>query len=164
MRLFGTAAAAAAIGAMTFAVSPAEARRYHDRNRSNNNSGAVIVAGIAGVAIGAALAGSGRSRQYGGYYGQPQRYYGNNYYGQPQRYYGNNYYGQPQGYYGQPQGYYGQSYYGQAPSYGYRSAYGNVAYGNRYYSNPHAYHSARQERKHLRKYYKNQRRHQRYGH
>lgn len=156
MKLFGTVAASAAIGAMTFAASPAEARRYHDRHNGNNNSGAVVVAGIAGVAIGAALAGSGRTRQYGGYYGQPQGYYGGNY-GRPQGYYGGNYYGRPQGHYRQ------RNYYDRVPNYGYGGNYGNVGYGSRYSNNPHAYHSPRKERKHLRKYYRNQQRYRGYG-
>lgn len=56
-------------GATTLTVAaPAEAQRWH-RYR-NNNDGAVIAAGVAGLAIGALAAGAGRDRYYnrGGYY------------------------------------------------------------------------------------------------
>ncbi|MDP3175845.1 MAG: hypothetical protein Q8M88_15560 [Phenylobacterium sp.] len=64
---------------------------YNNRNyRRNNDDGAAIVAGIAGLAIGAALASGSRDRGYydsgyarRGYYGQP--YYGRGYYGSSYR-------------------------------------------------------------------------------
>ena len=52
--------------------------------RGHNNDGAAVVAGIAGLAIGAAIAGGGHDRYYDngysrrGYYDQP--YYGGGYY------------------------------------------------------------------------------------
>ncbi len=64
---------------------------YNNRNyRRNNDDGAAIVAGIAGLAIGAALASGSRDRGYydngyapRGYYGQPA--YGRGYYGSSYR-------------------------------------------------------------------------------
>lgn len=56
------------------AAAPAEAQRYRYRDR--DNGGAAIVAGIAGIAIGAAIAGSSRDRYYDrGYRGYDRRYY-----------------------------------------------------------------------------------------
>lgn len=66
---FGGAVAAAAIPAT------AEARPYHgyhrgwDRHHGNDAAGAAIVAGIAGLAIGAALADSGNHHSYYRSYG-----------------------------------------------------------------------------------------------
>ena len=72
---------------------------YRDR-RDNND--AAIVAGVAGLVIGAALASGSRDRGYdNGYYGGGYNgYYGNGYYSgyaAPQAYYGRQYYGN--GYY-----------------------------------------------------------------
>lgn len=52
------------------AAAPAEAQRY--RHRDRDNTGTAIVAGIAGIAIGAAIAGSSRDRYYDRY---DRRYY-----------------------------------------------------------------------------------------
>jgi hypothetical protein len=59
------------LGATALTVAaPAEAQRY--RHRDRDNTGAVVAAGIAGVVIGAAIAGSSRDRydRYDGYYRQ----------------------------------------------------------------------------------------------
>lgn len=85
-------------GAVAAAALPAQARDHdggyrdggyrgggyyhggHDRGHGRNNDGAAIVAGIAGLAIGAALADGGHSYAYnrGGYY-QPGYYYDGGY-------------------------------------------------------------------------------------
>ena len=57
--------------ALTAAV-PAEAQRYNRGYRNHDNTGTVIVAGIAGLAIGAALASSNNRRD--GYYEQDYYY------------------------------------------------------------------------------------------
>jgi hypothetical protein len=101
----GVLALAAGATALTVA-SPAEAQSRY-RYRSHDDAGTAIVAGIAGLAIGAAIAGSSR-----GYYNDPY-YYNNGYNSYPyyynQGYYNQGYYGYPQyqGYYGYPQ-YYSQ--------------------------------------------------------
>jgi hypothetical protein len=60
------------------AAAPAEAQRYRYRDR--DNTGTAIVAGIAGIAIGAAIAGSSRDRYHDrGYRGYDRRYYNYNY-------------------------------------------------------------------------------------
>ncbi len=75
------------------AAAPAEAQRYRYRDR--DNAGTAIVAGIAGVAIGAAIAGSSRDR----YYDRRYRSYDRGYYNY------DNYYRQ-RGYYPRESGYY----------------------------------------------------------
>lgn len=90
---------AAALAALTFTGALATAAEAHDRNyrhRHNNKDGAAVAAGIAGLAIGAALASGGRDRGYydnsydRGYYGRgyynDRRYYGRPHYGPPVRY------------------------------------------------------------------------------
>ncbi|MDB5706703.1 MAG: hypothetical protein JWN66_3819 [Sphingomonas bacterium] len=68
--LFAKASLALALGATALTVAaPAEAQRYNGGHRGRDNGGAVIVAGIAGLAIGAALASSGNHRR-DGYYEQ----------------------------------------------------------------------------------------------
>lgn len=66
------------------AAAPAEAQRYRYRDR--DNTGTAVVAGIAGIAIGAALAGSSRDRyydrRYRGYSDYNRRGYYDNYYNQ----------------------------------------------------------------------------------
>jgi len=71
---------------------------YRDR-RDNND--AAIVAGVAGLVIGAALASGSRDGRY-----YNNGYYGNSYYNSG--YYNNGYYG---GYYAPPQAYYARPYY-----------------------------------------------------
>lgn len=81
-------------GAVAAAAGPAQARDYYNRDyrhHGGGNTDTAIVAGVAGLAIGALLAGSSnRSRGYssGGYYGPPPRYgYGDGYgYGRPYGY------------------------------------------------------------------------------
>src|SRR5690606_41982300 len=73
MRKILTAAVAAltVAGGMAASVATAEARPYNHRHHRGNDHGDAVVAGIAGLAIGAALAGSStRDRGYyrGGYY------------------------------------------------------------------------------------------------
>jgi hypothetical protein len=69
-------------------VAEAQARdyRYHHRyHRHRDNDGAALAAGIAGLAIGAALA-SNSNRGYGrsyGYYDAQRGYYGRSYYDGP---------------------------------------------------------------------------------
>ncbi|MFN3513237.1 MAG: hypothetical protein ACK41C_09345 [Phenylobacterium sp.] len=86
---------AAALAAFTFAGAVASAAQAHDtgRRHRHNDDGAAIAAGIAGLAIGAALASSSRDR---GYY--DRRYYDRGYYGgghYAPRYYDRGYYGPP---------------------------------------------------------------------
>ena len=50
------------------AAAPAEAQRYRGGYRNNDRSSTAIVAGIAGLAIGAAIASSANNRYRGGYY------------------------------------------------------------------------------------------------
>ncbi len=76
------------LGATALTVAaPAEAQRY--RHRDRDNTGAAVVAGIAGIAIGAAIAGSSRDRydrryrgydRYDGYYRQRGYYPRDSYY------------------------------------------------------------------------------------
>ncbi len=72
------------------AAAPAEAQRYY-RHRDRDNTGTAIVAGIAGLAIGAALASSSSNRRYdrGYYYDGYDPYYRNGYY--PRSYYRDDY-------------------------------------------------------------------------
>jgi hypothetical protein len=85
---------AAGLAALTVAgglsAAPAQAqyhRDWDDYHRHHDNSGAAVAAGIAGLALGAALADNGRGRYAEGYYYGPPAYaydyyYGPNYYGQ----------------------------------------------------------------------------------
>lgn len=75
------------------AAAPAEAQRYRYRDR--DRAGTAIVAGIAGIAIGAAIAGSSRDR----YYDRRYRAYDRGYYNY------DNYY-QQRGYYPRDSYYY----------------------------------------------------------
>ena len=89
-------------GALTASAADArDHRNYNGRyyHRDRNNDGAAIAAGIAGLAIGAALAGGSHDRYYdngyrGGYYRQgyyDRGYYGRPYYGPPAYAYGYGY-------------------------------------------------------------------------
>lgn len=85
-----------ALGASALVASaPAEAqyRRYYHRDR--DNGGAAVVAGIAGLAIGAALASSNR---YDRRYSYDTRYYDQRGYYPNDGYYARNYYNQYRGY------------------------------------------------------------------
>ena len=62
----------------------AQDRWRHDHDRGGN--GAAVAAGLAGLAVGAALANGGRGDYRGGYYYGPPRYAYEHYYGP--RYYG----------------------------------------------------------------------------
>lgn len=151
-----SAAAVIAVTGMTVVVTPASARSQYDRGyrSSGHGSGGAVIAGIAGLAIGAAIAGGGRTRHYGG-----RPYGGGGYYGQPQGYYGGSGYG---GYYGAPQAYYGGpgQYGGYNSNYGYNRGYG---YSNRGY-NDHAVRDSRRERRHERRDRRDERRnHRGYG-
>jgi hypothetical protein len=73
------------------AAAPAEAQRYRYRDR--NNAGTAIIAGAAGLAIGAAIAGSQRDRYY------DRRYRGYNRWDRDRRYYRHRGYYPRQGFY-----------------------------------------------------------------
>lgn len=94
MRKILTAAVAAltVAGGMAASVTTAEARPYNHRHHRGNDHGDAVVAGIAGLAIGAALAGSSnRDRGYyrGGYYAPRSGYAPDRY---DRRYYRSEYY------------------------------------------------------------------------
>lgn len=119
-------AATTAISAVAFSTA-ASAQSYGDsyrRDNDNNTAAVAVIAGVVGLAIGAAIASSNKNRSnsyYGNQYGYGSSpYYGSNAYG----------YGQTSPYYGSGSGYgYGQSpYYGSGSSYGY----GSSPYGGGY--------------------------------
>ncbi len=71
---------------LTSALAPAMAfAQRHDHYRGGSN-GAAVAAGLAGLAVGAAIANGGRGDYRGGYYYGPPRYAYEHYYGP--RYYG----------------------------------------------------------------------------
>ena len=82
---------AAGLAALTvaggLAAGPAFAQRYHrDYDRHHGDAGAAVAAGIAGLAVGAAIANGGQGDYRDGYYYGPPRYaydyyYGRDYYG-----------------------------------------------------------------------------------
>ncbi|WCM27229.1 hypothetical protein NDN01_25135 [Sphingomonas sp. QA11] len=101
--MFAKAGLALALGATALtAAVPAQAQRYWG-HRGHDNTGTAIVAGVAGLAIGAAIASSAhRDRYYdNGYY--DQGYYDGGYYGPAYAYDG--YYRAP------PRVYYDRRYY-----------------------------------------------------
>ncbi len=72
MKIVSKAVLGLTLGATALTVAaPAEAQRYRHRDR---DAGTAIVAGIAGIAIGAAIAGSSRDRYYDRY-DYDRRYY-----------------------------------------------------------------------------------------
>jgi hypothetical protein len=79
----------ASLAATTLAVAtPAEAQRYrYDRYRHHNNGGAAVAAGIAGLAIGAALASSNDPYRNRWYSDRGYRYDYDNYYYRQRGYY-----------------------------------------------------------------------------
>lgn len=92
----GLAALTFAGASLPAAEAAARDRDYYRHYRHGDND-AALAAGIAGLAIGAAIASSGSRR---GYYDDGYRY--------DRRYrYDRGYYGRPYGYYGAPRGYYG---------------------------------------------------------
>lgn len=100
MRKSFTAALAALslVGGLAAATTADAQSRRHFRDR--DNSGAAIAAGVAGLALGAAIGSRGGGYGYG--YGYPSYGYG----------YGGGYYDRP---------YYGRPYYGRGYGYGYRA-------------------------------------------
>ena len=83
MRKFITAGLAAVTLAGALAAGPASAQYRHrddDRGR-DRDAGAAVAAGIAGLAVGAALANGGRGDYRDGYYYGPPRYAYDYYYG-----------------------------------------------------------------------------------
>lgn len=86
-KLIATGLAALTFAGSIAAASAADAQSRYRRHRHNDNTGAAVAAGIAGLAIGAAIA-SNNDRRYRYYdrYEYPRgRYYGGYYYG-PRRY------------------------------------------------------------------------------
>jgi hypothetical protein len=108
--LFKKATLALALGATALtAAAPAEAQRYGGRHRGNDNTGVAIIAGIAGLAIGAAIASSGndhrrdydrRYRQTGYQYRESYQVDGYNDYRDNRRYDDRRAYNRNDGYYG----------------------------------------------------------------
>ena len=87
---------AVALGASTLvAAAPAEAQRYRHYDRHRGNGGTAVVAGIAGLAIGAALASSNR---YDRRYDYDTRYYDQRGYYPRDGYYARNYHNRGYGY------------------------------------------------------------------
>ena len=89
--LFTKVSLAMALGATALtAAAPADAQRYNGGYRNHDGTGTAIVAGIAGLAIGAALASSNNRRdgyyERGGYYDQ-RGYYADRGYDRDRRYY-----------------------------------------------------------------------------
>jgi hypothetical protein len=87
----GLAAATLASGFAVATDASAQSRYRRDRD----HTGAAVAAGIAGLAVGAALASNNRGYAYGyapGYY-YDRGYYGRGYYAPPPRYYAPRYYG-----------------------------------------------------------------------
>lgn len=100
--LWTKSAAALVVGGAMLATSmPADAQRYRDRYyRDRDRTGTAVVAGVAGLAIGAALA-SRNSRYYDRGYYNDYYYDGPRYRGYDRRYYdGPRYRGYHRGYYG----------------------------------------------------------------
>ena len=96
--LFRKAALGLALAAsVTMATAPAEARDRYGRHRGGDDAAIVIAAGIAGLAIGAAISDNGgryyndRSYRDGSYYPRYRENYYYNSYPQYNGYYYNNY-------------------------------------------------------------------------
>lgn len=105
-------AGAMAATALTVA-APAEAQRWHRRDRGDDVAAGAIIGGIVGLGVGAAIASSNRDRYYDrGYYYGPRRGYRGYYGPPPRRFYRDRYYA-PRPYWGPPRGYYrDRGYYG----------------------------------------------------
>lgn len=149
-KYFTSAVAVFSLAGVAVASTPAEAAsRYdHDYRNGGHGTNGAVVAGVAGLAIGALLVSGVRSRGY-------DRGYGGGYYGGART----GYYGQPQVYYGQPSyGFGNQGYYGRSPNYGRGYGYGGG------YGRNHDRQDARRERRHERQDRRDERRyHDRYG-
>ncbi len=79
MRKFVTGALAAITFAGAVSAAGVASAQYHRNYRHHDNSGAAVAAGIAGLAVGAAIASSGNRGYYGnGYY--DRGYYDRGYY------------------------------------------------------------------------------------
>lgn len=115
-----------ALAATTLAAAvPAEAQRYGRGFRGGYGRGnGALVAGVAGLAIGAAIA-SNNNRFRGGYYGP-----GPGYYGPGPGYYDRGFYGPGPGFYGPGPGFYDRGYYR-----GYQRCFVERRY-DRYYGGP----------------------------
>ncbi len=70
----------------------AQAQYRHDRDRHHGDSGAAVAAGLAGLAVGAAIASGGRG-DYDADHGYYRGYYRDGYYYGPHAYAGDYYYG-----------------------------------------------------------------------
>ena len=77
----GLAALTFATGALAPAAEAQAQNRYYYRHRHHDDDGAAIAAGIAGLAIGAALASGSSRRSYGYYDYGPRGYYDEGYRG-----------------------------------------------------------------------------------
>lgn len=127
--LYTKAVLALALGATALtAAAPAEAQRYRGGYRGDNGTGTAIVAGIAGLAIGAAIASSSRrDRGYDDRGYNDRRYYNRRHYnrGYDNRGYATDYdrsyYDNRNGYYDDQNGYPSNGYYQD----GYRGDYRN---------------------------------------
>ena len=95
------------------AAAPAEAQRYGDRFR-RDRGGDVAVAGLAGLAIGAAIASNNNRFNGPGFYGPRRGFYNRGFYGP-------DFYGPRRGFYGPRRGFYGPGYGG---GYGFRGGFG----------------------------------------
>jgi hypothetical protein len=112
--LYTKAVLALALGATAItAAAPAEAQRYRGGHRGHDGTGTAIVAGIAGLAIGAAIASSSRRDR-----GYDDRRYDNRGYATD---YNSAYYDDRSGYYDDQNGYPSNGYYQD----GYRGGYSN---------------------------------------
>lgn len=97
----------AAIGAALVATAltvaaPAQAQRYYDDRFGRDRGTDVAVAGLAGLAIGAAIASNNNRFYRAGYYGPRRGFYGprGGFYGPRGGFYGRGYYGGGRGFYG----------------------------------------------------------------
>ena len=134
MTLFKKALLGTAAGAMALATAaPAEARNHYHRYH-HDNTGAIIGAGIVGLAIGAIAASSSRDNYYDGYYYNQPYYNGYTYYtpGYTTYYYPSNY-GYNNGYWYNGYRYYNGWFYDRRGYRSYDRDRWNNHYGRRHY-------------------------------